>query len=82
MYFLRVSEARIRKLKNRPVALVARLSLPLLNLLTRLCPKLGNNFAFFIQKAELPRDLHPWLKFVDGRATISPEWVRQRYGEF
>jgi hypothetical protein len=82
MYFLRVSEERLRKLKNRPVALAARLSLPWLNLLTRLWPRQGNNLAFFVEKVELPRDLHPWLRLVDGRPTIKPEWVRQRYGEF
>jgi SAM-dependent methyltransferase len=81
MYCLRVSAERVRKMKNRPVALATRLSLPLLKLLIRLWPKQGNNFAFFVEKAELPRDLHPWLTLVEGRAGINRGWVRQRYGE-
>jgi hypothetical protein len=81
-YALRVPEEKLRASKNKVMVATARLVIPVLRLATRLFPKLGNGFAFAVEKPVLPRDVQPWLRVAEGRPAIDPAWVRQRYGEF
>lgn len=78
-YALRVPEWRLDALKNRLVSGSVRALLPLLRGFTAIFPKQANCFAFCAEKLELPRDLHPWLEFVDGHARIRRDWVEARY---
>jgi SAM-dependent methyltransferase len=81
-YALRVPEERLKAMKNRLAAGAVRALLPLLRIFTAVFPKQTNCFAFAVEKAELPRDLHPWLLMQGGQPVVNEAWFRQRYGEF
>lgn len=81
-YALRVPEERLNAMKNRWVARAVWLLLPALRLLTALFPRQTNCFAFAVEKLQLPRDLHPWLRLQNGAPTVNAEWVKERYGDF
>ena len=81
-YALRVPTERLSAMKNRVVAHIIRILLPLIRVFTHLFPKQCNCFAFAIEKLDVTGDLHPWLALVDGQPTICKDWVQKQYGEF
>jgi SAM-dependent methyltransferase len=81
-YALRPPQRRLNALKNRFVAGTVRALLPLLRVFTAVFPKQCNNFAWSVEKVQLPAGLHPWLTLVDGQPTIRKEWILERYGSF
>jgi SAM-dependent methyltransferase len=70
---LRVPEERMRSMKNRFVAGVLQVLLPVVRLFAKVFPGQSNCFAFAITKVG---ELHPWM--VD-EATVNAEWVERRY---
>jgi len=62
-----------------PRGAALRLLRPAVELVTRVLPSQANLFAFAIEKPQLPRDLQPWLRLVDGRPQPDEHAIGARY---
>ncbi|MCU0247493.1 MAG: class I SAM-dependent methyltransferase [Bryobacter sp.] len=80
-YALRVPEARLKGMKNRVAASTLRILLPLLRIFTAIFPRQCNNFAFAVEKLQLPGDLHPWLAWEGGAPVLNRAWVEAHYDQ-
>lgn len=80
-YALRVPAARLEGMRNRAAAAALKLLLPLLRVFTALFPGQCNNFAFAVEKLQLPRDLHPWLQWENGTPALNQKWIEARYDQ-
>jgi SAM-dependent methyltransferase len=78
-YAMRVPWSRLTGLRNPLFGWAVWAGLPILRLVFRLFPRQANGFAFAVQKPRLPNQLHPWLRFVDGRPTVNQAWIDARY---
>jgi ubiquinone/menaquinone biosynthesis C-methylase UbiE len=76
---LRLPWWRLTTLSKRYMESIFRIFEPLLNVLSKVFPLFNNNFAFVVLKAQIPEDLHPWLKSVDGKINIEREWFKANY---
>ena len=76
---MRIPWAQLKGRKNKFFYWAILLGLPLLKLFFWVFPKQSNNFASVILKPELPKDLHPWLKWENQTAQINRQWLQQRY---
>ena len=65
--------------KNRLIYWLVIAIYPALKLLDALVPGFGNNFAAVILKPKLPREMHPWLEFKDGKFGPNTAWLEQKY---
>lgn len=52
---------------------------PLYRVFVHLFPRQQNLFGFWILKPELPRQLHPWLVWEDGRARFNVPWAEAHF---
>ncbi len=77
-YGLRVPYGRLARLKFAAV-MIARVFEPGIRLITRLFPKLSNQFAFFVEKPGPLEKLQPWLTTQDGEIVIDREWTKRRF---
>lgn len=59
--------------------LALRLLRPAVSAAVRALPSQANQFAFAIEKPQLPRDLQPWLRLEEGRPAPDERAVSRRY---
>lgn len=78
-YAFRIPERRLRILKNTLKINIAYILLPFLRGFAFLFPRQCNNFAFAVEKPDLPSGLLPWLSLSEGKPTINLRWVASRY---
>jgi SAM-dependent methyltransferase len=78
-YALRVPWGRLRALKNPLFLAAVILTLPVLKVFFHVFPRQANGFAFAVEKPQVPRDLHPWLKLEENRVLVRDEWMQNRY---
>lgn len=76
---VRLPMGRLRVARGPLLPLAFAALLPALALLRVVAPRLANNFAFWIGKPELPRDLQPWLCMRDGKPEPDVRWFAARY---
>ena len=78
-YRLRVPWHRSKMLIHRLLDLVFLVVTPLAQCVSRIFPRLSNNFAFVVLKPKLPDELHPWLAPTGAGVAPNVEWFRKRY---
>ena len=78
---VRLPIGRLRVARGPALPLAFGIVLPIVALLSRVAPRLANNFAFWVGKPRLPEDLHPWLHLDDGRPAPNGRWFAARYAK-
>ena len=78
-YAMRYNRRRYREMRNPVFGAIAAIGGPMLALLQKLFPRIGNRFGFFIAKPGGDDELHPWIRKEGGGFDLRDEWVRQRY---
>ena len=71
--------ASLLEMRRNPLwSAAGRVAEPVAAAITRVAPSQANLFAFAVLKPELPRDLQPWLREVDGTVVPDEAWLRKR----
>ena len=71
--------ASLLEMRRNPLwSAAGRVAGPVAAAITRVAPSQANLFAFAVLKPELPRDLQPWLREVDGTVVPDEAWLRKR----
>jgi len=78
-YRLRVPWERTQLMNSRLLYLAFAALMPLARLFTLAFPHASNNFAFVVQKPDLPSDLYPWLTQDADDIRLDTAWVKQLY---
>ncbi|TBR58666.1 hypothetical protein B4U84_22490 [Westiellopsis prolifica IICB1] len=76
---LRLPWWNLKTLKRRDLELVMHLFEPFLKALSKVFPWFNNNFAFIVLKAQMPENIHPWLKQTDDKIEVNREWFQTNY---
>ncbi len=78
-YALRVPWMRLRAMRDRRLFFLVHSLLPLLKFFCFCFPKQSNGFAFAVVKPQVPGGVFPWLKFENGRISMSKDWMEREY---
>ena len=81
-FWFHAFEPFIANLKGRKTLkglLVMYAACPVVWLITKIFKRQCNLFGFAVIKPESPRDLFPWLKLDNDKATINREWVEKNF---
>src|SRR5258708_4206359 len=77
-YRLRVPWERTQLMNSHLLYLAFAVLTPLARLFTLVFPRESNNFAFVVQKPDLPGGLFTWLKPESDDIRLDTAWVKQR----
>lgn len=72
---------RLRMLKSPFWRVVMRATGPVFTWAGKRFSVFANNIAFYVAKPQLPEQLMPWLKMVDGGIVPDPNWFDSHYNE-
>jgi SAM-dependent methyltransferase len=78
-YAMRFNRRRYREMRNPFFRIVASAVGPVLAMLQKIFPRIGNRFGFFIGKPDSDSELHPWIQRTAGGLDLRDEWVRKHY---
>ena len=78
-YAMRYNRRRYREMRNPFFRIVASTIGPLLSLLQKVFPTIGNRFGFFIAKPLDDSELHPWIRRDGAGFDLRDEWAKERY---
>ena len=76
---MRYNRRRYMEMRNPIFKIVAGLGGPLVMLVQKVFPKIGNRFGFFIAKPQDESELHPWIQRKDPGFDLRDDWVKERY---
>lgn len=78
-YWYETRSGRNFKGANIILKTILNLCFPILTFLSRRFRFLANNIGFYATKADLPKDLQPWLEYKDGEVFLKRDYYKKTY---